>query len=139
MKFKTNLMIWLLFLTAFVALTAIDPTMAFAKPPTKEKQSSKSKGHGPPPHAPAHGYRHKHHHGVVLEFDSGLGVYIAISLSGVYFHNGLYMKKSGDKWLVSSHFNTSWRIAGKGEIPYTLKKAKGEKPAKKAKSRGKKK
>ncbi|MFQ5585276.1 MAG: hypothetical protein ACE5GF_00390, partial [Thermodesulfobacteriota bacterium] len=55
-------------------------------PPVKHVKV-KSKKHGPPPHAPAHGYRHKHRHGVELMFDGGLGVYIAVGLSGIYFHN----------------------------------------------------
>ena len=83
--------------------------------------------HGPPPHAPAHGYRYKHEHGVVLKYDSGLGVYIVVELPGTYYHDRLYIRPSSNrKWEVAAYFNGPWRIAVKGEVPPKLKKSKGK-------------
>ena len=83
--------------------------------------------HGPPPHAPAHGYRHKHKHGVVLEYDTGLGVYVVVELPGTYYHDGLYIRLSSNrKWEVTARLNGPWRIAVKGEVPPKLKKSKGK-------------
>ncbi len=82
--------------------------------------------HGPPLHAPAYGYRHKHKHGVVLEYDTGLGVYVVVELPGTYYHDGLYIRLSSNrKWEVAAHFNGPWRIAVKGEVPPKLKESKG--------------
>ena len=126
-----------LFLTTLVGYSVINPMNALANPPFKGKQKIKNKGHAPPPHAPAHGHRYKHQHGVELNFDSLFGAYVVVKMPGVYFHNGLYMKISTGQWLVATHFNSSWRLATKGEVPYKLKKAKGIKPSKRIKTQGK--
>ena len=59
--------------------------------PYKKPKKVKHKKKGPPPHAPAHGYRHKNQDGIQLQFDNNLGVYIVITMPGVYFYNGFYM------------------------------------------------
>jgi hypothetical protein len=139
MRIKNIISACFLCLTILGGYSAINPISTQAKSPVKAKQKVKYKRHGPPPHAPAHGYRYKHQHGVELEYDSGLGVYVAVGMPGVYFHNGLYMKLSEGQWTVTAHFNGSWRVPTNGEVPYKLKKAKGKKPSKKGKTHGKKK
>jgi len=41
-------------------------------------------GYGPPAHAPANGYRYKYQ-GHDMVYDSGLGVYVVIGQSSVYY------------------------------------------------------
>jgi hypothetical protein len=101
------------------------------KPKPVKHAKVKSKKHGPPPHAPAHGYRHKHQSGTELVFDSGLGAYAVVGVSGVYFQSNLYMRLLEGRWEVSGNFNGPWRKAKSREIPSKLKTAKGQgKPGK---------
>lgn len=92
--------------------------------------------HGPPPHAPAHGYRHKQESGVKLTFDSGLGVYVVVDMSDVFFHNGVYIRLEDDHWQVSVSLGDDWHEAKHDEVPVKLKKAKGSKHKGKGRSKG---
>ncbi len=124
-------------LLVFVSACALDSVYGggiFASGP---KVSQKHKGHGPPPHAPAHGYRHKSHHGVDLEFDTGLGVYVAIELPGTYFFDGLYFRWSEGVWEAASHFQGPWRVAKQKEVPPGLRKSKAKKHPGKGSGKGK--
>lgn len=98
--------------------------------------------YGPPPHAPAHGYRHKHAHGVVLVFDSGLGLYYVAGQRDVHFYKGHYYRYHGNRWQMTKTFGGKWGRAGKRSVPKVLhakmhakgKKAKKGKKGKKAKT-----
>lgn len=110
-------------------------------PPRAQPHPQVSHGHGPPPHAPAHGYRHKHGDGRHLEYDAGLGLYVAVGSVGVYYHNDHYLRISGDHWEVSIGYEGPWMTAELSSIPESLKhkhkgKAKGKKN-KPGKGRGK--
>jgi len=100
-----------------------------------EQAKVKRKKHGPPPHAPAHGYRHKNPDGTELVFDSGLGVYAVVEVSGVFFQNVLYMRSVKNTWQVSASVEGPWRRAGSKEVPGKLKAARGKKHPGKGKGR----
>jgi hypothetical protein len=107
----------------------------------KSSQGTATKA-GPPPHAPAHGYRYKHANGTELVFDSGLGVYVVMDMSDVFFYNELYIRYQQDTWQVAVKLDSPWRIAKKNEVPVKLKNAKKNKHPKghgngKAKGHGK--
>lgn len=67
------------------------------------------RGYGPPPHAPAHGYRYKHQ-GHDLVYDSGLGAYVVVGMTGVYFYDGIYYKYARDRWYYTRDLNKNWQI-----------------------------
>jgi len=89
---------------------------------------------GPPPHAPAHGYRHKHGDGVVLVYDSGIGVYVASGHAGVYFYEGSYYRQHSGAWEACAKIDGNWRKASHNKIPPGLQ----DKQASKNKNKGKK-
>jgi hypothetical protein len=87
--------------------------------------------HGPPPHAPAHGhrrkqhdaYRHGHHGGdVEIVFDSDLGVYVVLDLSGIYYLDGRYLAIKGDRWYASTHLDGAWEPCDDRALPPGLRK-----------------
>ena len=83
--------------------------------------------HGPPDHAPAHGYRKKHHeHGVVMVYDSGLGVYIVAGAVDVYFHDDLFFRLSGHDWVASGSYYGPWEHAHYRNVPGGLRKMHNE-------------
>jgi hypothetical protein len=77
---------------------------------------------GPPPHAPAHGYRHKHGDGVVLVFESSLGVYVVSGHKDLYFHKDRYYRLHKSKWQSSGHIEGPWRKSPSNKIPQGLQK-----------------
>lgn len=95
---------------------------------------------GPPPHAPAHGHRHKHQSGVVLRFDSGLGVYAVVDRVGVYFHDGWFVRFHDGGWQVCASLDGRWRPRSAEWVPPGLRskhhakkpKHRGRGPAKRA-------
>lgn len=101
----------------------------------EEHAKVKKKKHGPPPHAPAHGYRHNHPDGTELVFDSSLGVYAVVDLSGVFFQNDLYIRSVKNTWQVSAAIEGPWRKAGSKEVPGKLKAAHGKNHPGKGKGR----
>lgn len=56
---------------------------------------------GPPAHAPAHGVRRKRIGGFELTFDVGLGVYVAVGVTDVYYHEGYFYRVRGGVWEIS--------------------------------------
>jgi phage baseplate assembly protein gpV len=93
-----------------------------------------SKAPGPPPHAPAHGYRHKHPDGVVLVYDSGLGLYAVSGHADVYFYEGTYYRAHHGVWESTKHFNGNWQKTSSKSLPAGLQEkqvAKGDKGKKK--------
>ena len=104
---------------------------------------------GPPPHAPAHGYRHKHRKHD-MSYDSGVGAYIVIGKSEVYFDDNLYFRYRNGDWQVSVNLDGGWNDADKHIVPsklwsykdsdskYYKKKANSGKGHKKGKGKAKK-
>ena len=95
-------------------------------------------GHGPPPHAPAHGHRAKYH-GHDLEYDGHRGVYTVLGLAGIFWYDGWYHRRTGDRWQRSDRFDGPWRDSPWDHIPPGLRggghghgkghwKDKGKKP-----------
>jgi hypothetical protein len=70
---------------------------ALAKPPGRGPRFQP----GPPAHAPAHGVRRKQVHGFQLTFDVGLGVYVAVGVTDVYYHGGYFYRVRGSVWEIS--------------------------------------
>lgn len=79
---------------------------------------------GPPPHAPAHGYRQKHgRDNVVLQYDSGLAVYVVSGYRDCYFNDGVYFRLSSSTWEVSARIDGPWKVAVVDrDLPDGLKK-----------------
>ena len=96
---------------------------------SKTPQGTPSKA-GPPPHAPAHGYRHKHPGGRELVFDSGLGVYVVMDMSDIFFLDNLFIRYQQDYWQVAIKLDGPWRRAKEKEVPLKLKNAKKNKYSK---------
>ncbi|MGE5295404.1 MAG: hypothetical protein ACM3VT_11305 [Solirubrobacterales bacterium] len=76
---------------------------AAAKPPLKGglSISVRSGSGGPPAHAPAHGYRRQHICGFELVFDVGLGLYVAVGMTDVYYHEGHFYRCRNGVWEIS--------------------------------------
>jgi hypothetical protein len=85
-------------------------------PPVYAKQP------GPPPHAPAHGYRHKHPDGVVLVYQSNIGVYVASGHRDVYFHKDRYYRVRNGSWQISVHVEGPWKAIAPQKVPLGLQK-----------------
>ena len=86
---------------------------------------------GPPAHAPAHGYRKKHPQGPDLVFDSGLGVYVAVGIADLYFHNDSFFRLSSGQWEISVGYEGPWSVSTIAKVPPGLqKKGKGIGPGK---------
>lgn len=81
---------------------------------------------GPPPHAPAHGYRQKYH-GYDLEFDTDLGAYIVLGITGVYFIDGMYYRYSNIGWHYSERPDGDWHTYNKRNPPGKLYKIRDDK------------
>ncbi len=139
MRFACITLALILCLSVFVGCRTLDEVGVRIKFPSTGTQQGRHKGKGPPPHAPAHGFRHKHQDGIELEYDSGLGVYFSVKMPSVYFYNGFYIRLSDGYWEVAASFNGPWRPEVEGQVPYKLKKTKGEKHRGKIKDRGRKK
>jgi hypothetical protein len=76
---------------------------------------------GPPSHAPAHGYRRKHQSGAELRFDASLGVYIVIGHTGIYFHDGWFIRMHSDTWQVSATLGGPWKPRAAEWVPPGLR------------------
>jgi len=91
---------------------------------------------GPPSHAPAHGYRHKHRNGVEFRFDSHLGVYIVEGQTGIYFHDGWFVRIRSGIWEVSASLDGQWKARPAKWVPPGLRAKHHAKKSKKPKTRG---
>lgn len=93
---------------------------------------------GPPAHAPAHGYQKKHPQGPELVFDSGLGVYVAVGIADLHFHNDNFFRWSNGQWEISVGYEGPWSVSTSTEVPPGLqKKGKGNQGNKGGKGKGK--
>jgi hypothetical protein len=91
--------------------------------PSAHSSSSHS---GPPPWAPAHGHRHKQHGGAELVFDSGLGVYLVVGHTDLYFHRDHYYRYLEGRWELSIELGGPWLVAKVDKIPPGLIKHKSK-------------
>ena len=94
-------------------------------PPPQGHTAGHARGHGPPPHAPAHGYRHKHG-GRYLEYDSGHDVYLVIGLPDLFWYDGWYHRRIGDRWQRSDHEAGPWYDSAWDDIPPGLRGDRGK-------------
>ena len=63
--------------------------------------------------------------GVEVIFDSERGVYIAVDLPNVFFHDGRYFRERSGHWQVSVRGDGAWQIAGEIPIPMPIVQASG--------------
>jgi hypothetical protein len=56
---------------------------------------------GPPAHAPAYGARRKQVGSFELVFDVKLGLYVAVGVTDVYYHQGYFYRVRGGVWEIS--------------------------------------
>jgi len=132
-----------------VAVVACGPlhSVTIGRSPDGPVYEEPGPGHGPPPHAPAHGYRYKQQHAyahgggdVELVFDSGLGVYVVVSLPGTYYWNDVYLRLQGERWYAAAHLDGPWKPSTQAPPPgLRAKHAKAKSKKKKggpAKQRG---
>ncbi|NIV10784.1 MAG: hypothetical protein GWN62_05700 [Aliifodinibius sp.] len=118
-----------------VAGSGLNCTKATHKAPAA---TTKLESHGPPPHAPAHGYRTKTSEGIIIVYDSKLGVYAVVGLSSHYYNNGLYYRVNGDRWQASAKFYGSWQVIAEHKVPPGLRSGtKSKKSHKSGKKKGK--
>ncbi len=88
--------------------------------PVVVTQDSKKKG--PPAHAPAHGYRYQHaEDGVVLTYDSKIGVYVVTGYNHTYFNNSVYFRYASDRWELSKRVKGPWKAVVERDVPPGLK------------------
>ena len=83
------------------------------------------RGYGPPPHAPAHGYRHKYQDHD-LEFDSHLGLYVVLGFPNLFWGDGWYHRRSGDRWQRSERWDGPWYDSRWDDIPPRLRGGDGK-------------
>jgi hypothetical protein len=93
-------------------------------------------GHGPPPHAPAHGHRAKFQ-AHDLEYDEARGIYIVIGLPGLFWYDGWYHRRSGDRWQRSGSFDGPWHDSRWDDIPPGLRGSAPGKGKGKGRDKGK--
>lgn len=59
--------------------------------------------------------------GVVLRFDSELGVYVVVGESNLYFLNGVYYRSSPDGWAVAIEYDGPWQAVSREALPPGLR------------------
>lgn len=121
MRRRVQLLLIAILLAAVLAVLGCSRTVVVKPGPTPPPPPP-SKQVGPPPHAPAHGYRHKHPDGVVLVFESELGLYIVSGHKDLYFHNDRYYRLRNGEWCASVHVNGPWDVVAVKKLPPGLYK-----------------
>jgi hypothetical protein len=84
----------------------------------------------PKPRSLIHGYRHKHPDGVVLVYDSGIGLYAVSGHAGVYFYEGSYYRANHDGWESTKHFQGNWKKTSSKSLPPGLQTKQAARNAK---------
>jgi hypothetical protein len=118
---------------AVLAATVLTACVAVAQSPAPGPE--KSQGHGPPAHAPAYGYRAKTPQGVNITFDTGIGVYVAVDVPGLYWLDERYYRNSATGWQVSAGFEGPWTVCASGDLPVGLQR-EDSKPGKSKQAKG---
>ena len=119
-------------LSVFVAIVTLSGCQGVVLAPHPGKLVFHHKA-GPPAHAPAHGHRHKHQSGPELLFDSGLGVYVVVGHTNIYFHDDWFIRVHNGSWQVSATLDGSWQAKSAAWVPSSLR---SKHHGKKQKSRG---
>lgn len=84
----------------------------------------------PPPHAPAHGYRYRFDDGLIIVFDSGLGVYIVDRHPGWYWYDGHFYRRHRERdrdrwvyrWDYGPRYTGPWRSITRDRLPPGLRR-----------------
>ncbi len=71
---------------------------------------------GPPAHAPAYGYRNKQLYGFELVFDVGVGMYVAVGMTDVYYHEGYFYRLHAGVWEISLR-GVTWEPVVTDKLP----------------------
>jgi hypothetical protein len=109
---------------ACIAAFGCSRTVVYKDSPEKTVEAGKP---GPPPHAPAHGYRHKHPDGVVLIYESEIGVYVVSGYSLVYYHGAYFYRLHKNRWQTSRHIAGPWHKSNVKKLPQGLRQEVAEK------------
>jgi hypothetical protein len=110
MKLHANKWFAVLCLAVLFLLALCDTTAA--KPPARGLLIRS----GPPAHAPANGYRRKQVCGFELIFDVGVGMYVAVGMTDVYYHEGHFYRCRGGVWEISLR-GTIWEVTVIDKLP----------------------
>ncbi|NNL65807.1 MAG: hypothetical protein HKP30_06170 [Myxococcales bacterium] len=100
------------------------PSEPHRNPPDHAPAHGVRGGHGPPAHAPAHGHRAKFQDRE-LAFDTSLGVYVVIGLPDVFWSDGWYHRRSGDRWQRSGSADGPWFDSRWEAVPPGLRGSPG--------------
>ncbi len=119
-------------LSIFVAIVTLSGCQGVVLAPHPSKPVVVHKA-GPPAHAPGHGHRRKHQSGPELLFDSGLGVYVVVGHTDIYFHDGWFIRVHNGSWQVSATLDGSWKAKSAAWVPSSLR---SKHHGKKQKARG---
>lgn len=76
----------------------------------------------PPPRTPAHGYRYRFEDGLIIVFDSGLGLYIVDRRPGWYWYDGHFYRHQRDRWDYSPRFDGPWHSITRDRLPPGLRR-----------------
>jgi hypothetical protein len=63
--------------------------------------------------------------GVEIIFDSERGVYVAVNLPNVFFHDGRYYRERSGHWQVSARGDGAWKIVAGFPVPGAIIEAIG--------------
>ena len=107
-----------------VAIVCLTAACSSSPSPSNVYVAPQATAGGPPAHAPAHGYRNKEHKqrykGIDLVFDTGLGVYVVVDMSGYFFDNGSFYRYRDNNWEVSIDVDRGWTIVASKKVPHGL-------------------
>ncbi len=120
-KIRIIMVIMVILMLICITLSACRSTVRYSQT-VNPKVTAKHTG--PPPHAPAHGYRHKHRDGVEMVYDSGIGVYVVVGHSELYYYRDRYYRLNSGSWEVSAHVDGKWAPASDKKVPPGLRKKK---------------
>jgi len=96
---------------ALLSLWVICDTAA-ARPPARGVRIMP----GPPAHAPAYGLRRKQVCGFELVFDVGVGLYVAVGMTDVYYHEGYFYRLHAGVWEISLR-GVTWEPVVMDKLP----------------------
>jgi hypothetical protein len=120
MKRIVRISLIVVLLTAGIALLGCSRTVVYRGDSPGTTITVKTNKPGPPPHAPAHGYRHKHATGVVLVYDSSIGVYVVSGYKNVYYYNSYFYRRHKSKWQWSHGVDGPWLTSYGKNLPRNL-------------------
>ncbi len=79
--------------------------------------------YGPPPHAaPISGHRYRNGDGLIISYDSGLGVYLVVGYPGLYWWNDYYYRERSGYWEWSHRHLGPWDRPRVERLPSGLRK-----------------